>query len=98
MREQDFISYLEGHSTEFEYMRGEHEGYFGVYVRNKRFETEIHLTYNAIERCDLDTLLKATHDGRNVEKITRVTGFFSKVSGWNKGKRGELGDRFRSNV
>jgi len=29
----------------------------------------------------------------NVEGITRVTGFFSKISGWNKGKIGELHDR-----
>jgi ribonucleoside-triphosphate reductase len=31
-----------------------------------------------------------------VDGITRVTGYFSKVSGWNKGKQAELGDRFRS--
>ncbi len=31
----------------------------------------------------------------NVEGITRVTGFFSKVTSWNKGKRGELKDRAR---
>jgi ribonucleoside-triphosphate reductase len=29
----------------------------------------------------------------NIEGITRVTGFFSKISGWNKGKIGELRDR-----
>jgi len=33
-----------------------------------------------------------------VEGITRVTGYFSKVSGWNKGKKAELDDRFRSKV
>ncbi|MEM3396421.1 MAG: anaerobic ribonucleoside-triphosphate reductase [Thermoplasmata archaeon] len=31
----------------------------------------------------------------NVEGITRVTGFFSKISGWNKGKIGELKERYR---
>lgn len=30
-----------------------------------------------------------------VEGITRVTGFFSKISSWNKGKRGELRDRVK---
>ena len=30
-----------------------------------------------------------------VEGITRVTGFFSKISGWNKGKTGELQDRVK---
>lgn len=31
----------------------------------------------------------------NVEGITRVTGFFSKISSWNKGKVGELHDRVK---
>lgn len=31
----------------------------------------------------------------NVEGITRITGYFSRVKGWNKGKRGELKDRQR---
>jgi ribonucleoside-triphosphate reductase len=30
-----------------------------------------------------------------VEFITRVTGYFSKVSGWNRGKRSELKDRYK---
>ncbi len=32
-----------------------------------------------------------------VEQITRITGYFTKVSSWNKGKRGELKDRYRNN-
>ncbi|MBU0629331.1 MAG: anaerobic ribonucleoside-triphosphate reductase [Candidatus Margulisbacteria bacterium] len=32
----------------------------------------------------------------NIEGITRITGYFSRVPGWNKGKMGELKDRFRS--
>jgi ribonucleoside-triphosphate reductase len=32
---------------------------------------------------------------KEIEGITRVTGFFSKVSSWNKGKLGELKQRFR---
>ena len=31
----------------------------------------------------------------NVDGITRITGYFSRVTGWNKGKRGELKDRYR---
>ncbi|MCX5725651.1 MAG: hypothetical protein NT030_00460, partial [Candidatus Saganbacteria bacterium] len=31
----------------------------------------------------------------NVDGITRITGYFSKISGWNKGKIGELADRHR---
>jgi ribonucleoside-triphosphate reductase len=31
-----------------------------------------------------------------VEGITRITGYFTKISSWNKGKLGELRDRHRS--
>jgi len=34
----------------------------------------------------------------DIEGITRVTGFFSKTKGWNKGKMGELKDRYRNNI
>jgi ribonucleoside-triphosphate reductase len=30
-----------------------------------------------------------------VDGITRITGYFTKVSSWNKGKLGELKDRHR---
>jgi len=33
---------------------------------------------------------------RNVDHITRITGYFSKTSGWNKGKTAELKDRVRN--
>lgn len=32
----------------------------------------------------------------NVEGITRITGYFTKISSWNKGKKGELRDRHRN--
>ena len=31
-----------------------------------------------------------------VDGITRITGYFTRISGWNKGKIGELRDRFRN--
>lgn len=33
---------------------------------------------------------------QDIEGITRITGYFTKVSSWNKGKIGELRDRFRN--
>jgi ribonucleoside-triphosphate reductase len=33
----------------------------------------------------------------NIDGITRITGYFSKTSSWNKGKIGELKERYRSN-
>ncbi len=41
-----------------------------------------------------DTCLYCKSD--QVEQITRITGYFTKVSSWNKGKRGELKDRLRN--
>ncbi len=35
---------------------------------------------------------------KNIDHITRVTGYFTKVSGWNKGKKAELKDRYRSAI
>ena len=35
-------------------------------------------------------------DSHEVEGITRITGYFTKTSSWNKGKIGELNDRFRN--
>ncbi len=32
----------------------------------------------------------------NVDGITRITGYFTKTSIWNKGKKGELADRYRN--
>ncbi len=34
----------------------------------------------------------------NIDHTTRVTGYFSRVSAWNKGKKQELKDRFRLNA
>lgn len=36
--------------------------------------------------------------GTNVDHITRVTGYFSRVSGWNKGKKAELVDRYKKGI
>ena len=33
---------------------------------------------------------------KEVEGITRITGYFTKISSWNKGKRGELRDRYKN--
>ncbi|NVM20456.1 MAG: anaerobic ribonucleoside-triphosphate reductase [Desulfobacterales bacterium] len=33
----------------------------------------------------------------DVEGITRITGYFTRISSWNKGKLGELKDRYRTN-
>ena len=37
-------------------------------------------------------------ESENIEGITRITGFFSKISSWNKGKLAELKDRRRTKM
>jgi anaerobic ribonucleoside-triphosphate reductase len=70
----------------------------GVLIRSTRLETLTHCTFEAIERNTIDTLTAACAQGKDVDHITRVTGYFSRTSGWNKGKAGELKDRHRSRV
>jgi anaerobic ribonucleoside-triphosphate reductase len=70
----------------------------GVLIRNTRLETLTHCSFDAIEKNTIDTLTAACTQGKDVDHITRVTGYFSRTSGWNKGKAGELKDRHRSEV
>jgi hypothetical protein len=70
----------------------------GMLIRNTRLGTLTHATFRAIEENTLATLTAACAQGRDVDHITRVTGYFSRTSGWNKGKTGELRDRHRSRV
>lgn len=67
-------------------------------VYNERFETTTIFTGSGVGKNEWNHIVLLTHQGRNVEHITRVTGYFSKVSGWNKGKVAELKDRVRTTV
>jgi hypothetical protein len=42
-----------------------------------------------------DGLTQAINQGLQVDYITRITGYMTTVSSWNKGKLGELKDRHR---
>lgn len=54
-------------------------------------------TCNKCHRTARGLLEKCPYCGTaDVEGITRITGYFTKVSGWNKGKKGELKDRYRN--
>ncbi len=76
----------------------EWKGIKGLLVEDRILQTKVFLPCKVIEESNLQTLLLAINQGRNVEHITRVTGYFSKVSGWNKGKVAELIDRYRTTV
>jgi len=69
-----------------------------IHIKNDQFETVTRVTFDAIEENNQVTILTSCMQGRNVTQITRVTGYFSRVSGWNKGKTAELRDRHRTGV
>ena len=56
-------------------------------------------TCNSCDRVTRGLSQTCPHCGSmDVDGITRVTGYFSRISGWNNGKRAELRDRARSSV
>jgi anaerobic ribonucleoside-triphosphate reductase len=55
----------------------------------------IEVLNETIDKITADELYKTIINGRNIDHITRVCGYFSRVSGWNKSKIGELRDRHR---
>ncbi|MFA5393513.1 MAG: anaerobic ribonucleoside-triphosphate reductase [Candidatus Ratteibacteria bacterium] len=98
MQKQEFVAYLSQNPEQFGFQEREQDGLPGVLVENKSFQTKTFFSEENISAKELAPLLVATHQGRNVEHITRVTGYFSKVSGWNVGKKAELADRHRTPI
>ncbi|MFH2034533.1 MAG: anaerobic ribonucleoside-triphosphate reductase [Candidatus Margulisiibacteriota bacterium] len=70
------------------------------YFRHTQFDKDekVKVEPRALAELTPEKLERVLVAGRNVDHITRVTGYFSKVSGWNKGKKGELADRDRVRV
>lgn len=63
------------------------------------YENPHNVTFISAEktrRMEPHDLMPALARGLDMEHITRITGYFTKVSSWNKGKRGELNDRYRN--
>lgn len=56
----------------------------------------VHVPWDVLYDNELAPIIASVKGGRDVDHITRVTGYFSKVSGWNKAKRQELKDRHRT--
>ena len=77
----------------------DHDGLVtGWIVEDRWFNTLHNITVDAMAKLDLRTLAAVTAAGRDVDHVTRVTGYFSKTSGWNKGKTAELRDRARTKL
>ena len=56
------------------------------------------VSYDKLDVITVDELMSEIRRGLLVEGITRITGYFTKTSSWNPGKRAELKDRRRSDV
>jgi anaerobic ribonucleoside-triphosphate reductase len=56
------------------------------------------ITYEKLDEITPEQLMNEINRGLKVEQISRVTGYFARVSGWNPGKRAELKDRRRTNL
>jgi hypothetical protein len=95
MKIQEFVDHLKEHPDSYEFQLAEHAGKQGVLVKDQRFDTLTHFAIEAILEHSLDFLLNQTHQGKNIENITRITGYFSRTAHWNKGKKAELDDRAR---
>jgi len=93
-----FVEHLKDNPDEFEFQVGENEGVAGIFVENTKYDTKLHISDTFIQGHDMLEILVPTHGGRNVEQVTRVTGFFSKIQGWNKGKTGELQQRHKTGL
>jgi hypothetical protein len=70
----------------------------GWLIEDRWFETLHHVSLEAMAKLNLKTLADVTAAGKNVTQITRITGYFSPVANWNKGKRAELKDRARVKI
>ena len=69
-----------------------------LFLRDTDFNEEIKVEPEAFKKLTPIQLRRILTNGKDVDHITRVTGYMSKVSGWNKGKLGELKDRQRQTV
>ncbi len=70
----------------------------GYVIENARFETLTHVAKDTLAGLTPPMLLDLCAQGRDVDHITRVTGYFSRTSGWNPSKVAELRDRARVKV
>ena len=80
-----------------EWSEGEHEGAPGLFIHwsiGGRTDGEVvHVADAMLAGLDWDTVRRFVYDGRNVTRMTRIVGYYSRVENWNKSKLGELADR-----
>ncbi|MDR0676730.1 MAG: anaerobic ribonucleoside-triphosphate reductase [Elusimicrobiota bacterium] len=96
MSNQEFLQKLNNQSNNFELIN-ESEKYF--VVLNKASQKKYEVKKELLENTDFENLTSVL-EGREpiiLDGITRIIGYFSKTSNWNKSKIGELKDRRHGN-
>lgn len=94
MTPEMFVEQLKGRDNlEVANLSFVHGGVEGVLIRNTRFETLTHFENGILGDYSPDRIETMTAQGRNVKHLSRVTGYYAYIEGWNKGKIGELADR-----
>ncbi len=93
MKVEDFINTCvdEGYG----WYQGKHEGKDGYFVGCERLDTTAHFIPQAIEDNEWLTLQSQIIQGKDVRRVTRIVGYYSRVENWNKSKLGELKDRHK---
>ncbi|MDR4508259.1 MAG: anaerobic ribonucleoside-triphosphate reductase [Candidatus Brocadiaceae bacterium] len=96
---ENFDIAIEGH--EFLEIDGDTEGntpqeHF-VKIINHKLESAFSISIDAVIRQDLDHVIEALETGTitRLYGVTRIVGYYSRTSNWNKSKIGELHDRHK---
>lgn len=68
-------------------------------IANMKQEQKYKVTKDTIKESDWDNLYSVLcgREPMVIDGITRIVGYFSKISNWNKSKIGELHDRRKGN-
>jgi len=94
MKRKDLIAKIADSHERYQWQ----EDKTGILIRDAKFETITHFTFAALRRLTFKQIQAACVQGKDVDHVSRVTGYFSKISQWNKGKQAELKDRHRVTV
>lgn len=94
MDEEDLKNFLEEHKNDVGWVRPEND-LDGIVLHSRVWDESIRVDLRKLSEITGEQILLMIQGGKNVEQMTRVTGYFSKVAGWNAGKRGELKERHR---
>lgn len=92
---KELTDFLERRKETVEWSRTE-EDLGAIYLKSDIWNTIIRIDLDKLKDITEAQIIQQLEAGKNIEQMTRVTGYFSKISGWNLGKKAELKDRYRT--